>query len=239
MQNTLRLLDTSVGKKTVVGVTGAILFGFVVIHCLGNLQIFLGNHWNAEGHYWINDYSELLHAVPELLVVARVVLFVSVALHIAVSLRLARQNRAARSTRYKIDAELAEQHILERWGRTTMVLTGPLLGFYIAFHLAHLTLGTSLPIEIAGYEFRHLHPYENMILTFRDWRIAGLYMGASVMLGFHIFHGGQAFLQTLGLRHPKWDARSRSAAMATAMTVTLANLSIPMAIVSRLIGNDL
>ena len=237
MQKALTLLDTSLGKKTLVGVTGAILFGFVVVHCLGNLQIFLGNAWNEEGHYWINDYSELLHAIPELLLVARLVLFVSVLVHIVMSLRLAAQNRGARSTRYKVEPEIAEQHILQRWGRTTMVLTGPLLALYIVFHLAHLTIGATLPIE--HYEFQHLHPYENMIVTFRVWWISAIYIGASLMLGLHIFHGGHAFFQTLGLRHPNWDARARSSAVAIAMAVTLANVSIPLAIVSRLIGNDL
>ncbi len=237
MQKALTLIDTSIGKKTLVGVTGAILFGFVIVHCLGNLQIFLGNAWNEDGHYWINDYSELLHAVPELLLLARLVLLVSVVVHTAMAIRLAGQNRAARSTRYKIEPEVAEQHILQRWGRTTMVLTGPLLALYIVFHLAHLTIGASLPIE--SYTFQHLHPYENMILTFRVWWISAIYMGASVMLGFHIFHGGQAFFQTLGLRHPKWDARTQPTAMAIAVIVTLANLSIPIAIVSRLIGSDI
>lgn len=237
MQKALTLLDTSIGKKTLVGVTGGILFGFVIVHCLGNLQIFLGDAWNEEGHYWINEYSELLHAVPELLLVARLVLLGSVLVHIAMSMRLAAQNRAARSTRYKIEPEVAEQSILQRYGRTTMVMTGPLLALYIAFHLAHLTVGTSLGLD--GYEFRHLHPYENMVLTFREWWVSGIYMGASVMLGFHLFHGAHAFMQTLGLRHPRWDARARSTAMTIAVVVTLANLSIPIAIVSRLVGNDL
>jgi succinate dehydrogenase / fumarate reductase cytochrome b subunit len=236
MQKALTLLDTSIGKKTLVGVTGAILFAFVIGHVLGNLQIFLGG-WGLEpGEYWINEYSEMLHAIPELLLGLRIALLLTVVVHLALAMQLAGQNRGARSARYKVEPEVAEQNVLQRWGRTTMILTGPLLTLYIVFHLAHLTIGAELPIE--GYEFRHLHPYENMILTFRDWRIAGIYMAATVMLGFHIFHGGQAVFTTLGLRHPRWDGRTRPAATALAVFVTLANLSIPIAIVSRLIGND-
>lgn len=237
MQKALTLIDTSIGKKTLVGVTGAILFGFVIGHVLGNLQIFLGGWGLEEGHYWLNDYSEMLHAIPELLLTARIVLLVSVVVHLALAIQLAGQNRGARSSRYKIEPEVAEQTILQRWGRTTMILTGPLLAFYIVFHIAHLTVGVPLPIE--GYEFVHLHPYENMIATFRVWWISAIYMAATAMLGLHIFHGGQAVFQTLGLRHPRWDARARPAAMGIALFVTLANLSIPIAILTRLVGGDL
>ena len=35
-------LTSSVGKKVVMAVTGVVLFGFVVVHMLGNLQVYLG-----------------------------------------------------------------------------------------------------------------------------------------------------------------------------------------------------
>ena len=34
--------DTTVGKKALLAVSGAVLFGFVLQHMLGNLQVFLG-----------------------------------------------------------------------------------------------------------------------------------------------------------------------------------------------------
>ena len=36
------LFYSSLGKKYVMGMTGLALFGFVIGHMLGNLQIFLG-----------------------------------------------------------------------------------------------------------------------------------------------------------------------------------------------------
>ena len=38
----LTLHKSSIGKKTVVAITGFLLLGFVVGHMIGNLQIFLG-----------------------------------------------------------------------------------------------------------------------------------------------------------------------------------------------------
>ena len=37
-----RLYDSSLGKKYIMAITGVGLFVFVIIHMLGNLQVFLG-----------------------------------------------------------------------------------------------------------------------------------------------------------------------------------------------------
>ena len=37
-----RFLASSIGKKVVMAVTGLALFGFVIAHMLGNLQVYLG-----------------------------------------------------------------------------------------------------------------------------------------------------------------------------------------------------
>src|SRR5262245_31653556 len=62
-----RFYESTLGKKAVMAVTGLILFGFLVVHMLGNLQIFLGREV-------MNHYAETLHANPALLWTARTVL---------------------------------------------------------------------------------------------------------------------------------------------------------------------
>ena len=88
-----QFLKSSIGAKVVMALTGALLFGFVMVHMLGNLQIFLG----PEPY---NAYAHFLKGTPELLWTARTVLLASVVLHIASGLRLAVLNRAARPTAY-------------------------------------------------------------------------------------------------------------------------------------------
>src|SRR5260370_20798371 len=73
--------DAPIGKKTVMAVTGMILFGFVLVHMAGNLQVFLGR----EKFY---AYGRLLRVEPALLWFARGVLLVSVILHIVASIQL-------------------------------------------------------------------------------------------------------------------------------------------------------
>lgn len=50
---TLTLTSTTVGKKIVMAVSGTVLFGFSLVHMVGNLQMFVG----AEA---INGYHALL-----------------------------------------------------------------------------------------------------------------------------------------------------------------------------------
>ena len=37
-----RFYESTIGKKAIMAVTGLVLFGFLIAHMLGNLQIFLG-----------------------------------------------------------------------------------------------------------------------------------------------------------------------------------------------------
>ena len=67
--------DSNVGKKVVMAVTGLALFGFVIAHMLGNLQVYLG----AEA---LNAYARTLRHYPAVLWAARIGLLVAVALHI-------------------------------------------------------------------------------------------------------------------------------------------------------------
>ena len=80
---------SSIGKKTIVAITGIILILFVIGHLLGNLQIFLGPEW-------INGYSQHLRDLGPLLWLIRAFLLFTVILHIYFTIQLALENRRAR-----------------------------------------------------------------------------------------------------------------------------------------------
>ena len=67
----LSFYRTAVGKKTVMAVSGIMLFGFVLAHMLGNLKLFLGadelNHY-AE---WLREVGSPLFPHGSLLWIAR------------------------------------------------------------------------------------------------------------------------------------------------------------------------
>src|SRR5207253_7486514 len=83
----------SLGKKVVMAVTGVVLFGYLVGHLLGNLQVYLGATQ-------MDNYAAFLHSMPALLWSVRALLLVSVVLHIVASIQLTRMKLQARPTGY-------------------------------------------------------------------------------------------------------------------------------------------
>lgn len=229
MQKALTLVQTGIGKKALVAITGAILFGFVIVHMIGNLQVFLGPEH-------LDDYADFLHSMPKLLWAARIVLIVSVVTHIALTIQLATQNRAARGSRYRVNADVAKQSPIEKYARKTMVLSGLIVLAFVVFHIAHLTLHYDV---VPGRQWDETSLYANVIHGFRDPFVSGFYVFANLLLGIHLFHGSHSLLQSIGARSPRFDVRIRNGAIAFATIVSLANVAMPLAILARLVGADL
>src|SRR5262245_9161910 len=93
MSSISALFDSTLGKKYIMALSGAGLFGFVVVHMLGNLQVFLGPEP-------LNAYAVFLKSRPVLLWSTRLGLLVLVFLHILTAVQLTLRNRAARTEKY-------------------------------------------------------------------------------------------------------------------------------------------
>src|SRR5438045_3305613 len=167
---------TTVGKKVVMGVTGLIGIGFVILHSLGNLLVF-------RGPAALNSYSHFLKSSGELLWALRILLIVAVVLHVIAAVQLTRQSRAARPIGYvKHDPQAATiASRTMRWG-------GALLLLFIVVHILHFTTGTIRP----GASFSHQDVYANVVTSFRVWWVTLFYVVAMVALGFHLFHGARS-----------------------------------------------
>jgi succinate dehydrogenase / fumarate reductase cytochrome b subunit len=220
MQRALALTQTTVGKKALVAVTGAILFGFVIGHLAGNLLLLAGpDTYNA--------YAAGLKANPALLWGVRLLLLVSVVVHVAMTMQLAGRNSSARPTAYK----KARQDLVTSYAARTMVLTGPLLFAYILFHLAHFTApGLSI-----GGEFDPQNVYMNVVYGFRVPWVSAIYIFANILLGLHLYHGGWSLFQSLGANHPKYNRLRKGAAISLALLISAGNVFIPLAVMGRLI----
>jgi succinate dehydrogenase / fumarate reductase cytochrome b subunit len=231
MRHVLRLYESSVGKKAVMAATGAILFGFVVVHMLGNLKIFTG-----ETHF--NEYAVFLRTFGEpalphgtMLWIARIVLLACVGVHIVSAVQVWLQSRRARTHGYRKNDDLSLTYASStmRWG-------GVIVGTFVVYHLLHLTLGTVHP-DFAGAGHPqawqdHVNAYRNVVVGFRVPWVAAAYVLAMIPLGLHIYHGVWSATQTLsiaGTRVKKWRRRF---AGAVALGVVLGNVSIPLCILA-------
>jgi succinate dehydrogenase / fumarate reductase cytochrome b subunit len=215
----LSFFGSSVGRKLVMAATGIVLFGFVVGHMAGNLQIYLG----AEA---INEYGvalrEVLHGAG--IWIARSVLLVSVLLHIWAATSLTLESRAARPKGYR-----RVRYRESTYASRTMVWSGPILALFIVYHLLHLTFGSAHPDFVEG------DVYRNMVVGFSVPWVSGFYILAMLCLGLHMYHGIWSMLQTLGLSHPRWNRwRFAFSALSTAVVVA-GNISIPVAVLTGLV----
>src|SRR5262245_40289268 len=186
IQRAARFYDSTIGKKAVMALTGLILFGFLIAHMLGNLQVFIGRDT-------MNHYAETLHGNPSLLWTARIVLLVSVVLHIWAWIQLAAIKRAARPVGYVKTA-----NVQASLGSRTMSLSGPIIAALVIFNLLHFTTGTLHP------NFVPLHAYENLVNGFAVMPVALVYIAAMLFIGTHLSHGIWSMFQSVGFSHPRY-----------------------------------
>ena len=95
MAKAITLHDTTIGKKVVMAVTGLVLYGFVIAHMLGNLQVFMGPEQ-------LNGYAKKLHDLGPLLYAARAVILLALVLHVAMVVQLVSRTAAARPIGYRL-----------------------------------------------------------------------------------------------------------------------------------------
>ena len=215
----LRFWQTTVGKKVIMAVTGVILFGFVVGHLLGNLQIFLPPEK-------INNYAATLRAHPALLWIARITLLVAVVFHTWSSFQLWLLQREARPVSY-----VKKVNLHSTYASRTMAWSGPIILAFVVFHLLHLTFGTVHP----GGRFETHNVYNNVITGFQVWPVSLFYIIAMIMLCYHLYHGLWSMFQTLGITHPVYTPILRVLAKIVAILIAAGNISIPVAILARII----
>lgn len=207
-------LASTIGRKIVMASTGVILFGFVVGHMAGNLQLYLGPTV-------MNEYAvflrEILHGAG--LWIARAVLLVAVVLHVWAAVSLTRLDLAARPVDYR-DWRPSESTYASR----TMRWSGFFLAGFVVYHLLDLTFGTVNP----GFE--HGNVYGNVVRSFRVVPVAVFYLVAMGLLGMHLKHGTMSMLRTLGMSHPRHqEIAGRILAVVVALTIA-ANMSFPLAV---------
>lgn len=214
-------LRSTVGSKFVMGLTGFILASFVVVHMLGNLQIYLGPEA-------LNSYAESLRHVPALLWTARIVLLVSVVLHIASAVRLTQRNRAARPEGYEMWSPQ-----VTTYAARTMFMGGLIVAGFVAYHLAHFTFGLTHPEHFALHDAKGRHDvYGMVVLGFRQPLVSFLYILAQVPLMLHLQHGVSSVFQTFGLNHPRFNWLFRAIGPAVGLIVFSGNVSIPLAVLA-------
>jgi succinate dehydrogenase / fumarate reductase, cytochrome b subunit len=208
---------TSIGSKTVMAITGLLLFGFVLAHMVGNLQIFAGP---AK----LNGYAKTLQDLGPLLWVMRGGLLVIFLTHLFAAFSIWRANQAARPVAY-----VSAKPQVTTYAARTMVYGGLIVLAFVVYHLAHFTFGWVAP----GYA--HLEDplgrhdvYAMVVLGFRVPAIAISYVVAQAVLALHLSHGLSSAFQTLGVTHPRLAFLKAGFGKAVAAVIFVGNVSMPL-----------
>jgi succinate dehydrogenase / fumarate reductase cytochrome b subunit len=221
MRRVAALYSTTVGKKFAMAITGAILFGFVVVHMWGNLKAF----WGPEK---INHYAEELRTLGapffgygQALWVLRIVLLICVGVHILAATQLTLRSWAARPVAYKNPPhlELSYASRTMRWG-------GVIIALYVVYHLMQFTWGNLLPGFVPG------DVYANLIRGFSSIPVVIVYLVALVALMLHLYHGLWSALQTVGVSHPQYDRLLHGLAAVVAVLLFVGFAVVPLSVIT-------
>ncbi|MEW6306633.1 MAG: succinate dehydrogenase cytochrome b subunit [Verrucomicrobiota bacterium] len=226
-----RLFKSSLGKKLIMAVTGVALFGFVVGHLLGNLQVFLGDEGEA-----INRYGHFLKSTPELLWGARIGLLVMVALHIWSAIKLSAENKAARPVEYAG----SPTPVVATYASRTMLMSGLIIAAFVIYHLLHYTVLVK-GVNLTGKDFHEFFTtlrdgtrchdvYRMMVTGFKQPAVSVFYIIAMGLLCLHLSHGLAAMFSSLGWKSKAWEAVINKFARIASGAIFIGYISIPIAI---------
>ena len=209
---------SSIGKKALMAVTGAVWIGYLVLHMWGNLHIFQGQE--SFNHYaeFLREVGEPVFSYAQVLWIIRIVIVLSLAAHMWSAWDLYTQARRARSSNYAV-----KRVVQANYASRFMRIGGVVIILFVIFHLAHYTWGWVT-------EFNRADPYRNVVIGFSNPVIVLFYLLALASLGLHLFHGVWSMFQTLGLNSRRFDGFFRGLAVFVALVVPIGFATVPLAV---------
>src|SRR3954465_15048272 len=189
------VFSSSVGTKIAIGLTGLLLFIYLLIHIAGNLVVFLGPAA-------FNKYAFTLESNP-LLPLVELVLLSWFVVHIYKTVRMFLANQNARPIAYA-RKKSAGHTTRKTLASTTMIVSGLWLFVFLLIHVKafHDGWGHEYEWPAGGRDL-----YRQEMETFQNPLMVAFYVISMVIVGSHLWHGVTSALQSLGVSQPKWTPR--------------------------------
>ena len=180
----IRFIQSSIGKKWVMALTGCCLIFFLCSHAAGNATLFVGVPL-------FQAYADQLHSHPLIVAVFSSGLLLIFALHIVTGILLTLQNKKARSQGYKVQKRA--QSRANSKASATMFYSGLFILLFVVLHTTAVSFGDHGTIGKTIEEM------------FSSFVISIFYITAFIVLALHLSHGFWSMLQTFGVNHPKYN----------------------------------
>jgi succinate dehydrogenase / fumarate reductase cytochrome b subunit len=213
----MQFMQSSVGRKILMSVTGIIMILFVVFHAMGNATIYV---------HWLNAYAEHLHALPALVWIYRTFMLVALSVHVFFGIRLTLENKAAKPQAYA-----CKKSRRSTFASRNMIWSGTIIAVYLVYHLLNFTLPVVNPGLSANQHADAMgrpDVYSMVVRNFQNVFISLSYIFALIALAFHLIHGVQSLFQTLGLNNEKTMPMVIKLGAITAVILSLIYISIPV-----------
>jgi succinate dehydrogenase / fumarate reductase, cytochrome b subunit len=224
-----KTLSSSIGKKVLMSLTGLFLCTFLIVHLIGNLQLF-----KSDGGYAFNSYAVFMTTFP-LIKIVSYVNYALILFHAFWGLYLTYQNRKARPVGYAVSNNSST--VFSR----NMAILGTVLLVYIIVHMSdfwykyhnavlpyvqyteNLNTGQVVATNMeANYTqvTKKLETYNEATGTksvivkdlytivgysFKNIFLVLFYVLAMFAVSFHLIHGFQSAFKTIGVNHPKFN----------------------------------
>ena len=213
------LINSSIGRKVVMSLTGIALILFMTFHCCMNVvALFSGRAYNI--------ICELLGS-NWYAVAATVALGALAVCHIVYAFILTAQNRSARgASRYEVTAKPEKVE----WASQNMLVLGIIVLLGLALHLFNFWYNMMFA-ELVGMR-TVLEPTDGFGLicaTFQTKVYVILYVIWIVALWYHLSHGFWSAMQTIGINGKVWFNRWKVIGIVYVTLLMLAFLVVVLA----------
>lgn len=189
MGKTAKFLQSSVGKKVIMSLSGLFLCSFLVVHLTINL---FALKVKSDGGAEFNTYAQFMAAHP-LIRPLEWILFAGFLVHAVLGLYLELRNRRVRPAKYEVNRPPENSS----WASRFAWLTGIFVGVFLVVHVNTFFVQSRF--------FDHRPMIELIKDAFASPSYVAFYIVALVFLSYHLKHGFQSSFQTLGLRAGKFQ----------------------------------
>ncbi|MBI5661290.1 MULTISPECIES: succinate dehydrogenase cytochrome b subunit [Ignavibacterium] len=208
-------INSSLGKKFIMALTGSFLIIFLIIHLIGNITLYFGPDA-------FNGYVKTLDVIKPLIRIIELVLLSAFIFHIFNGVRLWLENKQARPVTYKVNGSPENTTLFSR----TMFVSGSVIFIFLVLHLGTFFWRFNVhdPQQLADS-----HQYYDIVVGFfQIWWYVLLYVIAMILLGFHLNHGFQSAFQTFGWNHKKYTPLIKKIGTAYAIIMAVGFASMPI-----------
>ena len=205
-------INSSVGKKLIMSLTGIFLCTFLVEHLVGNLLLLA-----PDAGVSFDAYAHFMGGNP-LVRTLEIGLILLIIIHILNGTRIWYENKRARGKGYAV-YKLRENTTFQS---RMMALSASLVFLFLVVHMSKF-----------WFHARFLQEENLATLVYSTFHQGGyviFYVSAQIILSYHLKHGFQSAFQTLGLKTKKYSGLIEFVAVLFWLVIPIFFAAIPLVI---------